>query len=567
MAINDLLLKGAIVKCHSQPHQFLSNIFLTDKSNGEKRFILNLKNLNKFIEPPHFKMEDYRTAAKLISSHNFMTTIDIKDAYFLISIDSRYRKFLRFRFEGDLFEFCCMPFGLSIAPFCFTKLLKPVIKVLRVEGIFCVNYLDDFLIIADTFEACQKSTLFTVRLLENLGFLINREKSRLTPNTSQKFLGFLFDSHTLRLELPLEKRLKIKSLIQVFSRKKQCKIRDFAKFIGVLTSACPAVKYGWLYIKRFEREKFLALLRNHGNYNATMSVQHTILSDDLFWWDNNILKTYNDIKNDTFYIEIYTDASTTGWGACCGIDRTHGFWSERDRKHHINYLELQAIFFGLKCFASNLKDCNILIRADNTTAISYVNRMGSVQYPNLSKLAKNIWQWCEERNVWLFASYIASVENWQADYESRRTAVETEWELSVEAFDSVVNILGKPEVDLFASRINKKCAKYVSWKKDPGSIAVDAFTVNWKQIYFYAFPPFSLILRMLQKIMQDKAEGIVIVPNWPAQPWYPLFQKLITGNVITFNPSNSLLSSPFRKEHPLWKNLTLVAARLSARHF
>lgn len=110
-----------------------------------------------------------------------------------------------------------------------------------------------------------------------------------------------------------------------------------------------------------------------------MFVQHTILSDDLFWWDTNILKTYNDIKNDTFYIEIYTDASTTGWGACCGIDRTHGFWSERDRKRHINYLELQAIFFGLKCFASNLKDCNILIRADNTTAISYVNRVFSIQ--------------------------------------------------------------------------------------------------------------------------------------------------------------------------------------------
>lgn len=364
----------------------------------------------------------------------------------------------------------------------------------------------------------------------------------------------------------MEKRLKIKSLIQVFTCKKQCKIREFAKFIGVLTSACPAVKYGWLYVKQFEREKFLALLQNHGNYNVTMSVPHATLSYDLYWWDNNILTIYNDIRHDTFPIEIYTDASTTGWGACYGTDRTHGFWSERDKKHHINYLELQAIFFGLKCFAQDLSNCNILVRADNTTAVSYINRMGSVQYPNLSKLARKIWSWCEEWNIWLLASYISSEENCEAESESRRTAMETEWELSGEVFECIVNTLGKPEVDLFPSGINNKCANYVSWKKDPGYIAVDAFTVNWNRWSFYAFPPFSLILRTLQKIIQDKVESIVVVPYWTVQPWYPLFKKLLIGDIITFNPSDNLLSCPFRKEHLLRRQLTLVAGRLSARH-
>lgn len=91
MAIKELLSKGAVVKYQPQPIQFLSGIFLTNKSNGEKRFILNLKQLNQFITPPNFKMEDYRTAKKkMISSNSFMTTIDIKDAYFLISIDKRH---------------------------------------------------------------------------------------------------------------------------------------------------------------------------------------------------------------------------------------------------------------------------------------------------------------------------------------------------------------------------------------------------------------------------------------------------------------------------------------------
>lgn len=55
---------------------------------------------------------------------------------------------------------------------------------------------------------------------------------------------------------------------------------------------------------------------------------------------------------------------------------------------HINYLELKAAFFGLECFAKNLSHCDILIRIDNTTAIAYINNMGGIQFPNLSKIAK-----------------------------------------------------------------------------------------------------------------------------------------------------------------------------------
>lgn len=62
-AINDMLLAGIINRCLPTPCQFLSRIFLVNKSNGEKRFILNLKQLNKYVLAPHFKMEDYRTAS------------------------------------------------------------------------------------------------------------------------------------------------------------------------------------------------------------------------------------------------------------------------------------------------------------------------------------------------------------------------------------------------------------------------------------------------------------------------------------------------------------------------
>lgn len=60
--------------------------------------------------------------------------------------------------------------------------------------------------------------------------------------------------------------------------------------------------------------------------------------------------------------------------------------------------------------------------------------------------------------------------------------------------------------------------------RDPDAYKVDAFTLNWSTLNFYAFPPFSVVSRMLQKIIDDKAEGIVVVPFWISQPWYPFLK-------------------------------------------
>jgi len=84
----------------------------------------------------------------------------------------------------------------------------------------------------------------------------------------------------------------------------------------------------------------------------------------------------------------------------------------------------------------------------------------------LSKLAKEIWEWCEKRNIWIFASYIPSRENTEADSESRRLEPETEFALSQLAFQRIEDRFGKAEIDLFATRINAKCERYVSWSRD-----------------------------------------------------------------------------------------------------
>lgn len=155
-----------------------------------------------------------------------------------------------------------------------------------------------------------------------------------------------------------------------------------------------------------------------------------------------------------------------------------------------------------------------------------------------------------------------------ADSESRQSYnKDTEWELADYAFHRIKVSFGTPDFDLFASIQNHKCNRYASWKLDPNSEIVDSFTFNWKNIRFYAFPPFSIISKVLHKIKCDKAEGILVVPFWPTQPWYPIWMNLLVSEVLYFQPNQNLLISPFREQHPLHADLTLMAGKLSGSRY
>ena len=235
--------------------------------------------------------------------------------------------------------------------------------------------------------------------------------------------------------------------------------------------------------------------------------------------------------------------------------------------HSINYLELLAVCFALKAFAKSIRNYEILLRIDNTTAISYVNRMGDSRHVKYNELDTLIWKWAEERRLWLFASYVTNSENIDADWQSRIMNIDTEWKLASYAYKKINIMFGSAQIVLFASRINSKCKIYCSWFKDPNAVAVDAFTLSWENLNFYAFPPFSMITKVLQKIINEKAIGIVVVPCWTAQSWFPIFLNLLVQNPLVFKANKKLLLSPCRTLiHPLADRLTLLAGLLSGNH-
>lgn len=308
-----MLQLGAIEECSPKDNQFLSSIFLHPKTDGTWRFILNLKKLNNYVATCDFKLEDLRTATKLMTPGCYMATIDLKNAYYLLSIRKSDRKYLRFMFQNILYEFTCLPFGLSTAPYVFTKIMKPVVCHLRSLGLLSVIYLDDILCLADSYEKCLENVSTTQNILKNLGFIINNEKSVLEPRQHCQYLGFKLNSVQFSISLPQKKVVSILKSINATRFKKRCKIIELAQLIGLLVAACPAVEYGWLYTKVIESYKTAALNNSNEDYKAMLTLTKEIQLD-LEWWSSHLKINHSRIKQFDFALEIFSDASLTGWG-------------------------------------------------------------------------------------------------------------------------------------------------------------------------------------------------------------------------------------------------------------
>ena len=109
--IDELLHKGAIREIPQADCQFLSNIFLIAKKTGGLRQVINLKDLNKFVWYEHFKIENIKLVKNLLQERDFLTSIDLKDAYFSIPMCEKDQPYLCFSWAEHFF--CLLAYHLA----------------------------------------------------------------------------------------------------------------------------------------------------------------------------------------------------------------------------------------------------------------------------------------------------------------------------------------------------------------------------------------------------------------------------------------------------------------------
>ena len=161
--INNFLSRGIIEHSKVEKDQVISNIFCRKKPSGDIRIIGNFHDLNAQIIYKKFKQTTVSAVLDMVTPRCFMTSIDLKDAYYCLAIDPCFRKFVKFKWQNQLFQFTCMGNGIGCAPRIFTMVMKNPINYLREKGVNIAAYIDDLILFRDNAEQLIQDTETTLK--------------------------------------------------------------------------------------------------------------------------------------------------------------------------------------------------------------------------------------------------------------------------------------------------------------------------------------------------------------------------------------------------------------------
>ncbi len=219
---------------------------------------------------------------------------------------------------------------------------------------------------------------------------------------------------------------------------------------------------------------------------------------------------------------LTTDASELGWGGWISLPsnpeeplhQAAGFFTRRLAEQSSNFREMNAVHFCLLAFQPLLRGHSILLRTDNSTTMSYVNRYGGL-VPHLTRVVTRIHSFLLLESCCMQAQHIPGLENVLADALSRRTdRAESDWKLNPAVFQQLEEAFGPHHYDRFASHLNSQLPRFNSRYWDIGCSGVDALAQPWGQFNNYMNPPFGMILQILRKIRHERADATIVVPVW-----------------------------------------------------
>ncbi len=417
-----LLAKDAIepVPPAEMRQGFYSPYFIVPKKGGGLWPILDLRVLNRALHKLPFKMLTHRSMIKCIQPQDWFAAIDLKDAYFHVSILQQHRPFLWFAFEGWAWQYRVLPFGLSLSPHVFTKVAEGALTPLREVGVRILNYLDDLLILAQSREQLGDHRDLVLRHLSQLGLRVNWEKSKLSPVQRISFLGVELDSLSMTARLTEERAQAVLNCLSSFRGRNVVPLKQFQRLLGHVASAAAVTPLWFLHVRPLQhwlhsRVPRWAWRRGTLRVGITQQCRRSLSP----WTYLAFIRAGVPLEQVSRNTVVTTDASSTGWGATCNRQAVSGLWTGPRLLWHINCLELWAVHLALWQFRPLLLGKHVLVRMDNTVAVSYINRLGGIWSHRMSQLARLLLLWSQTQFKSLCAVHIRGNLNRAANALSR----------------------------------------------------------------------------------------------------------------------------------------------------
>lgn len=575
---------GVLKQLHERP-LYCSNAFCVPKGDSW-RLVVNYKHSNKFNVAHKCRFETLRMLQRYDIKNAWAVKADMADAFYQVPLHPSAVQYFCFEYAGCYYQINCLPFGWNNSPYYFTKVARPFVAHLRAPfhspvppgcmypapsaglartGCRVLPYLDDFLFLFPDSECAAAGAQWILSLMYWLGFTPHPKKSVWQPCQQLEHLGLSIDLVAGTFAVPPAKVARLARLARgliVSAKLKQRLVskRDLASFCGYAQSVRLAVMPANLFLRSLYDD--CSTVKGWGG-DVRLSRQSF---RDLEWWcqipDRHLVSP---IRLRPAAIDLYVDASDQGWGAVIPDlaespeSVASGRWSEEDRGMHINQKEMRAVRNALLSFAPLVRDRVVRLYEDNSVTQSVLGRFASRSAVLMSEY-RSLWAVLESLHVHLQVVRVSSEHN-LADAPSRFVD-RGDFQLHPRIFGALNTLWGPYSIDLFAADSNTQLPVFYSLHRCPGSSGSNAFLQPWHGHNAYACPPFSssVLLQLAQKVREDRASLTVVVPCWPAQPWFHELMLLAKDSICL--PHATFVAGPSGQAHLPSPSWTIMAIRI-----
>ena len=513
-----LITKSAVELAPLPSLGFYSRLFVVWKTSGSWRPVIDLSTLNLFVDVSHFRMETIQSVLLSVRQGDWMASIYLKKAYLQVPVHPDSHRFLRFVAQGRAYQFSALCFGLSTAPQVFSRVMAPVSAILHSWGIRMRRYLDDWLVQSSSRKSLLHDLQVVLNLCHELGIVVNTEKSHLKPSQVVQYLGVVIDTWSFRASPSPDHVARLLSTAGEFLSSADPPASTLLLLLGMLSSLCHLVPGGRLRIRSLQL--CLHSSWDHGDQSIRVPWSQDCLRDLRWWLHLPCLTLGVSLRQISPDLDFWSNASDVGWGAHLGSLTASGLWSLEQSALSINTRELLAIREGLLHFQSSLVGRNVSVFCDNSTAVSYLRKEGGTRSPFLNTDAGDsplgrLPLDPSATPVHPGVSQCAGGLSLSPSPASAYRVVPSSGGFSV--FKSSVtgpnrlicNIRQSPLFHLFLSL--------------PGSDGCGhrRFPSMWDGLQAYAFPPWSIIPRVLAKLRMSQGTELTLVASyWPQRPWF-----------------------------------------------
>ena len=369
-----MLAKDALEIARDPGPGFYSRLFLSEKATGGWRPVIDLSHLNDFVQLTPFKMETVASVLLSVREGDFLASLDLKDAYFQIPIHGSSRKLLRFMSEGTVYQF------KARASVC--RLLPGLYQGLR-GGVSL-----------GTLSRDQTAPL-PGRLV---GSLLLGEESQGVDQGAPLDLSHPRDCDKREevgsrafavCEVPrYDHRYRCQQGLPVSSQSREVPYGSGEILFHAISpssalagdSRSPGIAGAVGSHGRLRMRSLQWHLKMHWSPESDPPSLPVALPEearrDLSWWmvrDHLLVGVrFGTPAPD---LHLYSDASSSGWGAHLLDQNVSGVWSDQ-KLLHINLLKMKALFLGLQAFQEEVTGHHVTAMCDNSTVVAYVNKRG-----------------------------------------------------------------------------------------------------------------------------------------------------------------------------------------------